>query len=165
MRGDTLMVQAKKWVVDLTFVKLLNLNNSNKIKPQTMNRKILMTIAATALSMTCIAEEVPVLSITTDSDSTAISLGDISKVQYSDTEMIVLLNDGAARVFVMDRIRAMAFGSIDDKDMEPMGIALGDKDPDDEGTVFDLSGIKRGNVNKRGVYIIKSGKETRKRLK
>lgn len=130
-----------------------------------MNRKILMAITATVLSLTCMAEEVPVLSMHTDSDSTVISLKDIIKVQYNDTEMIVLLTDGSAKGFAMDRILSMAFLNVDDKELTPTAVGFTTKESESGTDIFDLNGIRQGCADTKGLYIIKKGKETKKVLK
>lgn len=130
-----------------------------------MTKTILTSITAAALSMTSFAESIPALYITTDSDSTVICLKDISKIQYTDTTMIVLQTDGTEKTIAMDSVLSMCFCNTEDSGLVQAALTA-TEDGDDERTIlFDLNGIIQGNTNKKGIHIIKSGKETKKVLK
>lgn len=121
-------------------------------------KKIFLASLAMALSITCLAEETPVLTIKTDIAETTIQLKDISKVQYTDAEMIVNLNDGSTKVFVIEDITLMTFNDINIS--TAIYSAEGKQSTATE--IFDLNGIKKGDMKKKGMYIIKVGKETKK---
>lgn len=121
-------------------------------------KKIFLASLAMALSITCLAEETPVLTIKTDIAETTILLKDISKVQYTDAEMVVNLNDGSTKVFVIEDITLMTFNDINIS--TAIYSAEGKQSTTTE--IFDLNGIKKGDMKKKGMYIIKVGKETKK---
>lgn len=121
-------------------------------------KKIFLASLAMALSITCLAEETPVLTIKTDIAETTIQLKDISKVQYTDAEMVVKLNDGSTKVFVIEDITLMTFN-----DINISTVIYSAEDKQSTATeIFDLNGIKKGDMKKKGMYIIKVGKETKK---
>lgn len=117
-----------------------------------------MASFAMALSMNCLADEFPVLMIKTNVTESSIQLKDINKVQYTETEMVVKLNDGTTKVFVIEDITSMDFDNIN------INTAIQTLDSKEQQgmTIFDLKGIKKGNMNNKGIYIIKVGKETKK---
>lgn len=121
-------------------------------------KKVFFASLAMVLSLASHAEEVPMLMIKTDAEEKSIQLKDIFKVQYTETEMIIKLNDGTSKAFVIDDIKEMSFDNISEttflkstNDKEQNGMAL-----------FDLNGRKKHDASKKGIYIIKSGKETKK---
>lgn len=122
-----------------------------------MKQKILTTIAM-ALSMTCLAEEMPTLKIKTGSAESSILLKDINRVNYTDTEMVINLLDGSSKTFVIDDIKSLAFDNMDPS----TSIKTHDNKEQNNVSIFDISGIKRENTDKNSIYIIKSGKETKK---
>ena len=121
-------------------------------------KKIFLASLAMALSISCLAEETPVLTIKTDIAETTILLKDISKVQYTDAEMVVNLNDGSTKVFVIEDITLMTFNDIN---ISTAIYSAEGKQPNAT-EIFDLNGIKKGDMKKKGMYIIKVGKETKK---
>lgn len=121
-------------------------------------KKIFLASLAMALSITCLAEETPVLTIKTDIAETTIQLKDISKVQYTDAEMVVNLNDGSTKVFVIEDITLMTFNDINIS----TAIYSAEDKQSTATEIFDLNGIKKGDMKKKGMYIIKVGKETKK---
>lgn len=122
-----------------------------------MKQKILTTIAM-ALSMTCLAEEMPTLKIKTGSAESSILLKDINRVNYTDTEMVINLFDGSSKTFVIDDIKSLAFDNMDPS----TSIKTHDNKEQNNVSIFDISGIKRENTDKNSIYIIKSGKTTKK---
>lgn len=122
-----------------------------------MKQKILTTIAMT-LSMTCLAEEMPTLKIKTGSAESSILLKDINRVNYTDTEMVINLFDGSSKTFVIDDIKSLAFDNMDPS----TSIKTHDNKEQNNVSTFDISGIKRENTDKNSIYIIKSGKTTKK---
>lgn len=122
-----------------------------------MKQKILTTIAMT-LSMTCLAEEMPTLKIKTGSAESSILLKDINRVNYTDTEMVINLFDGSSKTFVIDDIKSLAFDNMDPS----TSIKTHDNKEQNNVSIFDISGIKRENTDKNSIYIIKSGKTTKK---
>lgn len=122
-----------------------------------MKQKILTTIAM-ALSMTCLAEEMPTLKIKTGSAESSILLKDINRVNYTDTEMVINLFDGSSKTFVIDDIKSLAFANMDPS----TSIKTHDNKEQNNVSIFDISGIKRENTDKNSIYIIKSGKTTKK---
>lgn len=121
-------------------------------------KKIFLASLAMALSISCLAEETPVLTIKTDITETTIQLKDISKVQYTDAEMVVNLNDGSTKVFVIEDITLMTFNDMNIS--TAIYSAEGKQSTTTE--IFNLNGIKKGDMKKKGMYIIKVGKETKK---
>lgn len=121
-------------------------------------KKIFLASLAMALSISCLAEETPVLTIKTDIAETTIQLKDISKVQYTDAEMIVNLNDGSTKMFVIEDITLMTFNDIN----VSTAIYSAEDKQSTATEIFDLNGIKKGDMKKKGMYIIKMGKETKK---
>lgn len=122
-----------------------------------MKQKILTTIAM-ALSLTCLAEEMPTLKIKTGSAENSILLKDINRVNYTDTEMVINLFDGSSKTFVIDDIKSLAFDNMDPS----TSIKTHDNKEQNNVSIFDISGIKRENTDKNSIYIIKSGKTTKK---
>lgn len=122
-----------------------------------MKQKILTTIAM-ALSLTCLAEEMPTLKIKTGSAESSILLKDINRVNYTDTEMVINLFDGSSKTFVIDDIKSLAFDNMDPS----TSIKTHDNKEQNNVSIFDISGIKRENTDKNSIYIIKSGKTTKK---
>lgn len=122
-----------------------------------MKQKILTTIAM-ALSMTCLAEEMPTLKIKTGSAESSILLKDINRVNYTDTEMVINLFDGSSKTFVIDDIKSLAFDNMDPS----TSIKTHDNKEQNNVSIFDINGIKRENTDKNSIYIIKSGKTTKK---
>lgn len=108
--------------------------------------------------MTCLAEEMPTLKIKTGSAESSILLKDINRVNYTDTEMVINLFDGSSKTFVIDDIKSLAFANMDPS----TSIKTHDNKEQNNVSIFDISGIKRENTDKNSIYIIKSGKTTKK---
>lgn len=108
--------------------------------------------------MTCLAEEVPVLKIKTASAESSIQLKDINRVRYTNTDMVISLLDGSSKTFAIDDIKSLAFDNMDmSTDIKSFDFMTKDKV-----SIFDISGIKKADTDKKSIYIIKSGKETKK---
>ena len=121
-------------------------------------KKIILASLAIILSLASYAEEVPALTIKTDAEENSILLKDISKVQYTETEMVIKLHDGTSKAFVIDDIKEMSFDNIS----ETTFINTTNGKEQNGMAIFDLNGMKKHDAGKKGIYIIKSGKETKK---
>ncbi|MGN1257240.1 MAG: hypothetical protein ACI4UA_08775, partial [Bacteroidaceae bacterium] len=55
------------------------------------------------------ADQIPALTIKTDVAEKTIALTEISKVNYTDTEMCITLRDGQLMTILMDSITSMKF--------------------------------------------------------
>lgn len=130
------------------------------IKIKNMKKEILASMAM-MFAAHCVADNVPALKIKTAQVESSIQLSNIDKVQYTENEMIVKLKDGEVQTFIMDEIMSMAFDNVE------ISTAINAADNKSEGkeTYFDMKGLPVKDANKKGVYIIKVGKETKKTAK
>lgn len=118
-------------------------------------KKGIITFLASALITPCFAEEVPSLLIKTAETEQAVVLADIDKVTYTDTDMNIAMKDGNSRSFLMDDILEMVFTGTSSINMTPT-------EANENEIIYTLDGIQVNNTDKKGIYIIKVGKETRK---
>lgn len=125
-----------------------------------MKKEILASLAM-MFATHCVADNVPALKIKTAQVESSMQLSDIDKVQYTETEMIVKMKDGEMKTFVMDEIMSMAFDNVEIS----TAINAADSKAEGKAILFDLKGLPVKDANKKGVYIIKVGKETKKIVK
>lgn len=111
-----------------------------------------------SFAISCLADDIPTLIIKTDTKENSILLKDISKVQYTDTEMVIKLNDGSSKSFIIDDIKEMSFDSMNETTFVNSTNSKGQNGME----IFDLNGLKKRDTNQKGIYIMKSGKETKK---
>lgn len=127
-------------------------------------KKTMISLLAAALVTPCLAESVPALLIRTEAAEQTIALVEISKVNYTETEMLVSMRDGGVCAFVIDEITAMKF-----TEMEVETTAV-DGAPEagakaSEG-IFRLDGTRaKEGDGKHEILIIKADKDTRKVMK
>lgn len=122
-----------------------------------MKKEILASMAM-MFAAHCVADNVPALKIKTEQVESSIQLSNIDKVQYTENEMIVKLKDGEVKTFIMDEILSMAFDNVE---ISTAINAAGNKS-EGKAAYFDMKGLPVKDANKKGVYIIKVGKETKK---
>lgn len=121
-------------------------------------KKIILASIAMSFAMSCLADDIPTLIIKTDTKENSILLKNISKVQYTDTEMVIKLNDGSSKSFIIDDIKEMSFDSMNETTFVNSTNTKGQNGME----IFDLNGLKKRDTNQKGIYIMKSGKETKK---
>ena len=124
-------------------------------------RRTLFTLMVTALAVPCLADDVPALTIKTTEAENTIALSSIAKVTYTDTAMVIFLKDSSTQTFDMDHITAMTFTATD------VATQIGTlKEDAAVGTaVYTLGGVRTNGTNKKGLYIIKLGKDFKKVVK
>lgn len=110
----------------------------------------------------CLADTVPALLIQTSKSEETLSLAEISKVNYTDTEMCIAMRNGDKLTFVIDDIKGMKFAEIDDSTTRIVAgsvVKLPVKN-------FRLDGTRKSEKDKRKtITIIKTDKDTRKVIK
>lgn len=121
-----------------------------------MKRKVIAFFAS-ALMMPCLAEEVPALLVKTSATELEVSLTDIGKVTYTETDMVVVMKDGSTRSFAMDDIVSMRFTSADPSAIGTTTAGINGKE-----AIYTVDGVRTAKANNKGIYIIKVEKETRK---
>ncbi len=95
--------------------------------------------------------------VKTSATELEVSLTDIGKVTYTETDMVVVMKDGSTRSFAMDDIVSMRFTSADASAIGTTAAGMNGKE-----AIYTVDGIRTANANKKGIYIIKVEKETRK---
>lgn len=128
-------------------------------------KKHIIPLLAMALVVPCMADGIPALLIKTQVAEQSISLADISKVNYTATEMHIALRNGNTHTFVIDDIRSMKFGEISDSSSVTRIASPADaKLPV---SLFRIDGMRTSGKSgsHAPVIIIKSGKDTRKVIK
>lgn len=106
------------------------------------------------------ADQIPALTIKTDVAEKTIALTEISKVNYTDTEMCITLRDGQMMTILMDSITSMKFTLTEEI---AAGIALSPGNSKEvPQRIFLLDGTRAKGNEKNQILIIKAGKETRK---
>lgn len=111
-----------------------------------------------------LADTIPTLIIKTDAAEQHISLADINKVNYSETEMYISMRNGDKQTFVIDEIKGMKFAEIDDSAVPNRIVAGTEVKFPTRG--FRLDGIRKMSDDKsKGIIIIKTDKDTRKVIK
>ena len=119
----------------------------------------------------CFADEVPSLKIKTCDTEANIELSGIRNIKFSESNMVVNLKDGTKKSFSLDDITIMEFGSTTSAIKE----ILAEGSEDSIFSIADINGktiIKGKNKDfqglnmslQRGIYIITSGKTTKKIL-
>lgn len=119
----------------------------------------------------CFADEVPSLKIKTGATEANIELSGIRNIKFSESNMVVNLKDGTEKSFSLDDITIMEFGSTTSAIKE----ILAEGSEDSIFSIADINGktiIKGKNKDfqglnmslQRGIYIITSGKTTKKIL-
>lgn len=117
-----------------------------------------------SLFMPCLADTIPALIIKTDAAEQSISLADISKVSYTEKEMLIALHNGDKQTFIIDEIKGMKFAEMDDSssttriiESTEVKLPVG---------IFRLDGKRNsGNDKGKNLLIIKTDKDTRKVIK
>lgn len=127
-------------------------------------KKTMISLLATALVTPCLAESVPALLIRTEAAEQTIALVEISKVNYTETEMLVSMRDGGVCAFVIDEITAMKFTQ-----MEVETTAVDEAPGADAKApvgIFRLDGTRAmAGDGKHEILIMKADKDTRKVIK
>lgn len=123
----------------------------------------LLTFGLTlAFSIPSMADTLPALIIKTEVAEQNILLAEISKVNYTDTEMCIAMRNGDKLTFVIDDIKGMKFAEIDDSTTRIVAgsvVKLPVKN-------FRLDGTRKSEKDKRKtITIIKTDKDTRKVIK
>lgn len=125
-------------------------------------KKIFLSFLSLALMVPCLADTVPALLIQTSMSEETLSLAEISKVNYTDTEMCIAMRNGDKLTFVIDDIKGMKFAEIDDSTTRIVAgsvVKLPVKN-------FRLDGTRKSEKDKRKtITIIKTDKDTRKVIK
>ncbi len=125
-------------------------------------KKIFLSFLSLALMVPCLADTVPALLIQTSKSEETLSLAEISKVNYTDTEMYIAMRNGDKLTFVIDDIKGMKFAEIDDSTTRIVAgsvVKLPVKN-------FRLDGTRKSEKDKRKtITIIKTDKDTRKVIK
>lgn len=125
-------------------------------------KKIFLSFLSLALMVPCLADTAPALLIQTSKSEETLSLAEISKVNYTETEMIISLRNGDKLTFVIDDIKGMKFAEIDDSTTRIVAgsvVKLPVKN-------FRLDGTRKSEKDKRKtITIIKTDKDTRKVIK
>lgn len=125
-------------------------------------KKIFLSFLSLALMVPCLADTVPALLIQTSKSEETLSLAEISKVNYTDTEMCIAMRNGDKLTFVIDDIKGMKFAEIDDSTTRIVAgsvVKLPVKN-------FRLDGTRKSEKDKRKtITIIKTDKDTRKVIK
>lgn len=106
------------------------------------------------------ADKIPALTIKTEASEKTIALAEISKVNYTDTEMCLSLRDGQLVTILMDSITSMKFSLLEEN---ASGIAI--TPTNSKGatqSIFLMDGTRARGNEKNQILIIKAGKETRK---
>lgn len=117
-----------------------------------------------AFVISSLADTIPTLIIKTDAAEQHISLADINKVNYSETEMYISMRNGDKQTFVIDEIKGMKFAEIDDSAVPNRIVAGTEVKLHTRG--FRLDGIRKMSDDKsKGIIIIKTDKDTRKVIK
>ena len=115
-----------------------------------------------ALSMSCLADNIPSLLIQTETAEQHISLAEISKVNYTDTEMCIAMRNGDKHTFIIDDIKGMKFAEIDESATRIVAgteVKLPVKS-------FRLDGTRKSSNDKhKTITIIKTDKDTHKIIK
>ena len=127
-------------------------------------KKIFLSFLSLALMVPCLADTVPALPIQTSKSEETLSLAEIRKVNYTETEMNISLRNGDMISFVIADIKSMKFAEMDDSST-PSRIV--------EGTElklpvmsFRLDGIRKLVSDKRKTITIqKTDKNIRKVVK
>lgn len=117
-----------------------------------------------AFFIPCLADTIPALIIKTEAAEQSISLADISKVSYTEKEMLIALRNGEKQTFTIDDIKGMKFAEIDDSssttriiESTEVKLPVG---------IFRLDGMRNADNGKgKNILIIKSDKDTRKVIK
>ncbi|MGM9733990.1 MAG: hypothetical protein ACI3YT_07720 [Prevotella sp.] len=120
-------------------------------------RSKIIAFLASALMVPCFAEENPALLVKTAETEQEVGLADIGKVTYTDTDMVIVKKDGGTMSIPMDNIVSMSFTSL-----QPSSISMTMDDAEKSEAIYTINGVKTGNTDDKGIYIIKVGKETRK---
>ena len=121
-----------------------------------MKRKIIACLAS-ALMVPCFAEEYPALLVKTAETEQEVGLANIGRVVYTETDMVLVMKDGSTMSIPMDYIVSMTFSTL-----QSSSIDMTVDDAEKCKTIYTISGVKTGNTENKGVYIIKVGTETRK---
>ena len=125
-------------------------------------KKIFLSFLSLALMVPCLADTLPALIIKTEVAEQNILLAEISKVNYTDTEMCIAMRNGDKLTFVIDDIKGMKFAEIDDSTTRIVAgsvVKLPVKN-------FRLDGTRKSEKDKRKtITIIKTDKDTRKVIK
>lgn len=125
-------------------------------------KKIFLSFLSLALMVPCLADTAPALLIQTSKSEETLSLAEISKVNYTDTEMCIAMRNGDKLTFVIDDIKGMKFAEIDDSTTRIVAgsvVKLPVKN-------FRLDGTRKSEKDKRKtITIIKTDKDTRKVIK
>lgn len=120
-----------------------------------MKRQIVVAFVM-LLSAHCFADEVPSLKIKTELSESSVLLSNIDRVKYTEGNMVVKLKSGEELVFAMDDVELMTFENVDNT------TAIKDAGDLCKNSGFDLKGVSVKDDKKKGIYIIKVGKETKK---
>ncbi|MGN0233336.1 MAG: hypothetical protein ACI4B5_02810 [Bacteroidaceae bacterium] len=125
-------------------------------------KRAVFFILTVMLAMACpaYADIIPALSIKTEASEKTISLAEISKVNYTETEMCLTMRDGQVLTLLMDDIVSMKFTELEE---QASGISISAETAKRvPASMFLLDGTRAKGNEKNKVIIIKAGKETRK---
>ncbi|MGM9712714.1 MAG: hypothetical protein ACI3Y5_01175 [Prevotella sp.] len=122
-------------------------------------KRIILSFLALGMTASCLAAADMSLLIRTAGTEHAISLAEISRVTYTETDMVVVMSDGTTRAYAMSAITSMTFGNADST---PSAISKATAETEAATSIYTLDGAKADRMGQKGVYIIKVGKETRK---
>lgn len=136
-----------------------------------MNRHLLSLTLFFGFALNCSADDVPSLKIGAKDANNELALSAIQSIKFSDTEMLVNLKNGTQKAFALNDITIVEFGKM----TSAIKNILQEEGQDGEFTITDISGkvISKGkttdNINgivpeKRGLFIVRSGKVTKKIL-
>lgn len=122
-----------------------------------MKKKMLSSLLL-LMSAHSFADNVPALKIVNDFQECSILLSDIDRIQYAENEMMIKMKDGDVKVFIMDEIKSMVFDNVENS----TAVKAADSKSESKAAYFDLKGLPTKDASKKGVYIMKMGKETKK---
>lgn len=125
-------------------------------------KKLLLSLISPAIATLCLADNIPSLLIQTETAEQHISLAEISKVNYTDTEMCIAMRNGDKHTFIIDDIKGMKFAEIDESATRIVAgteVKLPVKS-------FRLDGTRKSSNDKhKTITIIKTDKDTHKIIK
>lgn len=129
-----------------------------------MNKKLYSTAMTICVAGSCLANDVPTLTIHKSDGERAVVLTELQSIKYADSDMVVNLKDGTQLVFALDDIIVMELGQA------PTAIHSLFSHPAETYVITDLRGhvVSSGKEKsitwptQQGVYIISVGDQSKK---